>query len=182
MRVDGCEFVFGLPFVPAADGNSGNAPEVVIGILSRAVDHQVGFLVHQILPFVLAHLGIRRQLNRIGGARLFAIATENAAGKIDAEEFRIPSAMLVLRCLERDAVHRTGHGAEITRDAAFSPVRVTGEDNTAPIPGREVGFLLRILNRHTPRKSVSENFPQRSHQAEHRTPPSPPGQHYGSGH
>src|SRR5207302_10333158 len=101
-------------------------PEVVIGIFSGTVNHQVRFLVYEIVSFVLAHLEIRRELYRVCGARFFAIATKDTAGKIDAEELGISSAMLVLRCLERDAIHRASHGAEIAGYAAFSTIGISG--------------------------------------------------------
>jgi hypothetical protein len=168
MGVDRRIFVLSLSFILATDCDSGYAPEVVIGILPRTFNLQISFLVYEILPFVLAHLEIRRQLNRVSGTRFFAIATEDTAGKIDPKELRISPAVLVLRCLKRDAVHRTGHGAEVASDAAFSTVGILRKNNATTIPRREIGLFLWILNCHTPRKGVPEDFPQRAHEAEHK--------------
>jgi hypothetical protein len=60
MRVDRRNFVLSLSFILATDCDSGYAPEVVIGILPRTFNLQISFLVYEILPFVLAHLEIRR--------------------------------------------------------------------------------------------------------------------------
>jgi hypothetical protein len=60
MGVDRRNFVLSLSFVLTTDCHSGHAPEVVIGILSRAFNLQIRFLVYEILPFVLAHFEIRR--------------------------------------------------------------------------------------------------------------------------
>jgi hypothetical protein len=58
--VDRRTFVLSFSFILAADCDPGHAPEVVIGILSRAFNLQIGFLVHEVLPLVLAHLEVRR--------------------------------------------------------------------------------------------------------------------------
>ena len=60
MGVDRRNFVLSLSFILATDCDSGHAPEVVIGILSRAFNLQISFLVYEIFPLVLAHLEIRR--------------------------------------------------------------------------------------------------------------------------
>jgi hypothetical protein len=57
--VDRRNFVLSFSIILATDCDSGHAPEVVIGILSRAFNLQIGFLVHEVLPLVLAHLEVR---------------------------------------------------------------------------------------------------------------------------
>jgi hypothetical protein len=79
--------------------------------------------------------------------------------------------VLVLSCLERDAIHRTGDCTEIASDAAFSTVGVLRKNDASAIPRREIGLLFRILNCHTPRKGVTEDLPQRAREAEHEGPP-----------
>jgi hypothetical protein len=58
--VDRRNFVLSFSFILASDCDSCHAPEVVIGILSRAFNLQIGLLVHEVLPLVLAHLEVRR--------------------------------------------------------------------------------------------------------------------------
>ncbi len=60
MDVSRCNFVLSFSFVLTTDRYPGHAPEVVIGILSWTFNLQIRFLVYEILPFVLAHLEIRR--------------------------------------------------------------------------------------------------------------------------
>lgn len=60
MSVDRRYFVLSFSLVLATDCDSGHAPEVVVGILSRTFNLQIGFLVYKIFPLVLAHLEIRR--------------------------------------------------------------------------------------------------------------------------
>ena len=69
-----------LSFPPICD--PGDAPEVIAGIFAGSIDQQVFLFIHQILAVELAHLEIRRQLNRIRGAGLLAIPTENAREKL----------------------------------------------------------------------------------------------------
>ncbi len=54
MRVDRRNFVLSLSFILATDCDPGHTPEVVIGILPRAFNLQISFLVYEILPCVLA--------------------------------------------------------------------------------------------------------------------------------
>ncbi len=140
MDIDRLEFVLRLPLVLTVDSNSGDAPEIIIGIFSRTVDHQICFLVHEILSLVFAHLRIWSQLNGVSGARFFAVATKDAAGEIDAKELRISSAMLVFSCLERDARHRTCHGAKVAGYTTFSTVGIAGENNSALYRGARYAF------------------------------------------
>jgi hypothetical protein len=60
MGINRCNFVLSFSFILATDCDSGHAPEVVIGILSRTFNLQINFLIYEILPLVLAHLEIRR--------------------------------------------------------------------------------------------------------------------------
>ena len=142
MNVDGRRFVLRFSLILSADLHAGHAPIVVAGIFARPIDQQVLLFVHQVLAMILAHLEIRRQLDRIGGARFLAEAAENAAREIDAEELRITPAVLVFRRLKRDAVHRAGDRAQIARDAALAAIRIAREDDAAALPGRQVRLSL----------------------------------------
>src|ERR1035437_5638574 len=125
------------------------------------------FLVDHILPVVLAHLYIWRQLYGIGGTSVLAKAAKYAAREIDAEPFRETPAVFVLRCLQRDAVHRAYHGAEITAHAAFSAVGIARKNDAATIPRGQVGFLFGILHRHSVMKRMQEHIPDGSQQTQH---------------
>src|SRR5215471_3670936 len=109
MDIGRCKFVLRLPFVFAADGDTGDLPEVVVGILSGAVDHQIRLLVDEILSLVLTHLRIRSQLNGVSRTSLFAVTAKDAPRKVDTEELRISSSMLIFRRLKRDTGDRTCH-------------------------------------------------------------------------
>src|SRR6185437_8245315 len=55
--------------------------------------------------------------------------------------------MLVFRGLESDAIHRAGGRAEITCHAAFFSVRIAAQDDAAAPAWRDVGLLVRVLDR-----------------------------------
>ena len=124
MNVNRRGLVRGLPLVLPTDLYSGDVPEVIAGIFARSIDEQVFLFIHQVLAVKLAHFKIGCQLNRIRGAGLLTIPAENAPRKIDAEELRVPAALLIFRGLEGNTAHRAGDGAQITRDAALAAVRV----------------------------------------------------------
>ena len=92
--------VLGLALVLAADRDSGDAPEVVIGILARAVDQQVFLFIDQVLAIVLAHFEIGRQLDGVSGACLLAVAAIDAAGEVDAEELGVAAAVFIFGGLQ----------------------------------------------------------------------------------
>src|SRR5208283_2361038 len=112
-------FMCRLALILSADLDSSYAPEVIARILPRPIDQQILFFVNQVLPVKLSHLKVRRQLDGIGRAGLFAIAAKDAAREVDAEEIRIPSPVFVLGRLQRDTADRTGDGAEIARYTAL---------------------------------------------------------------
>jgi len=73
----------------------------------------------------------KKEVEDLGGEALIVPAdvshaneVENAARKIDAEEFRVAASILILRCLQRDAVHRTDGGTEIAGNAALPSIRI----------------------------------------------------------
>ena len=78
---------------------------------------------------------------------LVGLLVLDPAGEVDAEEFGIPASVLFHALLQGDAVHRTGHRAQVAGDAALLTVRVPGQDNAAAIARCQVGHLLRILDR-----------------------------------
>ena len=158
-HINGLLFILRLALVLVLDRESGNAVKIIVRILSWSADKQVLFFVNQIFPLVLTHLEIGRELDGIGRACFFTISAEDAPGKIDAEELGITSSVLVLRSLKRDAVNGTRHGAEIARNTALLAVRVAGKDNPAAPPGRDIGPLLRILDRGPPSEHGLEDRP-----------------------
>src|SRR6185437_6131887 len=134
-------FVLRLALVFAFNLNSRNTPEVITGVLARSTDQQIFFFVDQILAVVLRHLEIRRELNGIGRASIFAKPAEDAAGEIDAEEFRVSAPAIILRRLQRDAVHWADSGAEITGHAALSSIRIARENNAPSCARRQIRLL-----------------------------------------
>src|SRR4030042_889504 len=71
--------VLRLSFVLAADGQPGDAVEIVVRVLAGPVDQQVLLLVDQVLTPVLAHLEVGGELDGVGRAGLLAEAPEDAA-------------------------------------------------------------------------------------------------------
>ncbi|CAM5241104.1 hypothetical protein SSTU70S_00356 [Stutzerimonas stutzeri] len=141
----GSVFALRGAFRLAGDGQAGNAVEVVIRVLAGPGDQQVFLLVDQVLALVLAHLEIRSELDCGGRAGLLAQAAENAAREVDAEEFRIPAAILGLGLLQRDAAYRAGHRAEVAGHAALFAVGVAGKHDAAAIARRQVDRLFGVL-------------------------------------
>jgi hypothetical protein len=136
MKVNRRRLMFSLALVLSPDCDACNTPEVVIGILSRSVDQQIFLLVNEILPFILAHLKIRRELDGVGRARLLAVAAEDTARKVDAKEVGVATPMLILGSLERDAINRARNGTEIARDTALAAIRIARQNDPTAVPGR----------------------------------------------
>src|SRR5580698_5184402 len=106
-----------------ADLNSGNSPVVITWMLAGTINQQILLFVDEVLAMKFPHLKIRRKLDGVGRTRLFAITAEDAAGEIDAEEFRIAPPGWILGCLQRDAIHRARHCAKVARHATLAPIR-----------------------------------------------------------
>src|SRR5690606_23170381 len=88
--------------------------------------------------------------------RFFTETAHDAAREVDAEKFRVPTAVLVFGFLQRDAVYRARHGAEVTSHTALFPVRIAGQ-NDAAAPAREhVGHHVRVFHRVLFLEQVSE--------------------------
>src|SRR5690606_25592027 len=84
-HVDRRRFVLGLALVLAADRAPGDAIEAVARILAGAADQEMLLLVDHVAAVVLAHLEIRRELDRVRGASLLAEPAVDAAREVDAE-------------------------------------------------------------------------------------------------
>ena len=56
--------------------------KIISRIFSLAVDQQIFFFKHQVLPFVFAHFKIRDQLNGISWTGIFAITTKMQREKL----------------------------------------------------------------------------------------------------
>src|SRR5580698_5829493 len=115
-------------------------------MLPGPVDQQILLLVDQVLPMKLAHLEIRRKLDGVSRACLFAKTAKDAAREIDAEELRITPSGFILGCLQCDATHRTRDGTKVARHAALASIRIARQNDPAPVAWREIRLLLRILN------------------------------------
>src|ERR1041384_2846475 len=85
-RVDRRSFVLRLPLALPSDGHPRDAPVVVAGVLAGARDEEVLLLVDHVLPDVLAHLHVRRELDGVGGAGILAEPAEDAPREVDPEE------------------------------------------------------------------------------------------------
>src|SRR5690606_25691632 len=95
---------FALPF--ATDCLTGNFIEVVIVIFTGAANEHVLFFPDHVLTHVLRHFEVRGQLDGVGRTRFFTETAHDAAREVDAEKFRVPTAVLVFGFLQRDAVYR----------------------------------------------------------------------------
>src|SRR5206468_12499183 len=114
-----------------------------------------------------AHLEVRRQLNGIRRAGFFAEATEDAAREVDAEEFWVASASLVLGGLQGNTVHWARYGTEIAGDTALPAVRIPRQNNTTAPAWGQVRLLLRILGGGPPSEQMQKHLPHRPHQTQH---------------
>lgn len=99
--------------------------------------------------------------NCVGRAGFLAESAHDAAGKIDAEEFRVPASVFILGLLQGDAIHRTGHGAQIAGDAALLAIRITGQDDAAAPARKREWFLVGIFDGIRLAEQVHEHQPQR---------------------
>src|SRR5690348_7997415 len=169
MQVSGWLFVFRLALILAADLHAGHTPEVVAGIFAGSIDKQILFFVDHILPLVLAHFEVGSKLDSVSWAGVLAISAEDAARKIDAEEFRIAAAGRVLRGLQRDAIDGTGNGAQITADATLAAVGIAGQNNAASPSRSQICGLFRVLPGYSWLKTVQENIPQSTNHTEHKS-------------
>src|SRR6267142_1699079 len=160
-----------LALVLSTDPDSGNAPEVISGILPWPIDQQVVLFVDQVLPVKLTHLEVRRQLDGVRGAGFLAIAAKDAARKVDTEELRIPPPVFVLRRLQCDAIDRTGNRAQVARHTALTAIRIARKNDPAAVARREIRLLLRILNGDSFLEGVEKNVPNRPKYADHRSTP-----------
>jgi len=78
--------------------------------------------------------------------------------------------LLILGGLERDAADRACDCAKVACHASFLTIRVAGEDDPSAPPGRNVGLLLRILDRDPFAEHGYENGPDCFYEAEHKNP------------
>src|SRR6185437_12103686 len=166
-HVGGRFFALSLALLFAADPHARHAPEVVIRVFAGSADQQIFFFVNQVLPLVLAHFKVGCELDGVSRAGVLAVAAEDAAGKVDAEELRVAPAGGVLRGLQRDAIHRAGDSAQITGDAALASLGIAGKDNTSAPAWRKIRRLLRILPGNTRPKAMQKNIPKCSNDTEH---------------
>src|SRR5690606_26719789 len=123
--VYGFIFILGLPLILSCYGHTGNLVVVVSRIFPRPVNEEVCLFVHEVLAVELSHFKIRDELNGIRRACFFAVAAINTAREIYPEKLRVPSAMFILRGLQRDAVDRARGSTQITSHTTFSHVGVT---------------------------------------------------------
>src|SRR6185437_10072340 len=167
VQVHGWGLALGFSLILAADLDPGDTPEVVAGVLAHPVNQQVLLFVDHVVTPVLAHLGVGRELDGVGGAGILAEAAEDAAGKIDAKPLRIAAAAGVFGGLQGDAIDGASGGTEVTGDAALAAVGIAGEDDAPAIAGGEVGLLLRILDGDALGEGVEEDVPDGAKNAEH---------------
>src|SRR5262245_10571886 len=127
-----------LPLVFPADLDSGDAPEIVAGVLAGAVDQQILFFIDEVFAVKLAQLELADKLNRIRRAGLFAQPAGDAAVEVEAEKLGIPAAGLVFGGLERDAIDRTGDGAEVACHTARAAVGIPRQNDAAAVARGEI--------------------------------------------
>src|SRR5208283_6198624 len=160
VNIHGRVFIIRFSLVLDSDGHSSHPVEVVVRMLPRTADQQVFLFVNHILPVVLTEFEIICQLDGVGRAGLFTEPAQDAAREVDAEKCRITPAVLVLRSLERNAVHRTGCRAQITGYAALLSLRVSREDDSTPEARRMDYFFIGILYGYPSLEHVQQNVPK----------------------
>src|SRR5579885_2976011 len=105
----------------------------------------------QALAAVVGEVQARPQGDRLGGARLGAVAAVDAAHQVDlvADGIALAGRHGVLRVVlggaDGDAAHRAGAGAELAADALLHAVVVAVQDVAAAVAGRGRLLLLRPL-------------------------------------
>src|SRR5215469_69068 len=166
-NVNGRPFMLCLALILAADLNAGYTPVVVTRILARAVDQQIFLFIDQVAPVKLPQFEIRRKLNGVGRAGLFAPTAEDAAREIDAKELRKTPARFVLRGLQRDASNRARDCTELAGHAALASIGIARQNDPAPVARGEIRFLLRVLNGDSLLEGMKKNVPNCPEYAEH---------------
>jgi hypothetical protein len=106
-------------------------------------------------------LKVWNELNRIGRTGFLTHSTIDATRKVDSEKLRIAALVSVwIVCgLKRNTIDRTSCRAEVARNAALFSVRVSGEHDSPTPAWRQIGSLLRILNRDRLREGPFEDDP-----------------------
>ncbi len=102
-------FVLRLALVLAANRFTCHLPKTVFGILARATNQQVLFLIDQVGAIVFSELKIWRALNGIGGAGFFTQTAHDAPGTVNTEKFRIPASVVAFGFLQGNAIYRACH-------------------------------------------------------------------------
>jgi hypothetical protein len=125
LHVHGRRILDAFSSIFALDRDTRDTVEVIVMILTRTADEEFLLFIDEAISFPFAHLEIRGKLDRIGRACLFAVAAEDAPGKVDTKEFRIAPAKGVLCGLKGDTVDRARCCAKIAGHAALIPIRVT---------------------------------------------------------
>jgi len=117
---------------------------------------------HGALATVLGQLEARAERDRLGRARLGAVAAVDAAHEVDLVPLGIslPGRDRILRIVlgreDVDAPHRTRGGAQLAPDASLEPVVVPVQDVPPSMTRRHRLLLLRILNRDRLRAHLAE--------------------------
>ena len=101
-------------------------------------------------------------MNGVGGAGFLAVAAENTTGKVDAKELRVTPPVLILRRLEGDAANRARDGAKVTANAALATIRITGQDDSATVPGKQIRLLPQVPHGCPWLEGVQEDVPNGS--------------------
>src|SRR5262249_23095527 len=102
-----------------------------------------------------------------------AVAAEDAAREIDAEEIRETPPVLVLSCLKGNAIDWACHRAEVASDAALLAVRIAREDDSAAVARRQVILLFGVLHGFASSERVQEDLEDRHEQTQQGRSPSP---------
>ena len=165
--VDRGVFVLGLTLVLSFDGKPCNTIKIITRIFPLSADEQVLFFIDQVPAAVFSHLAVRRELNGVGRTGLLTEAAEDAPGKVDAEEFRIASSVLIFSSLKGDAVNRAYCRAEVAGHTTLFVVGVAGQDNAPPPPGRQIRPLFRIEDCFPAAKHMQKNRPYGHERIQH---------------
>jgi hypothetical protein len=129
-------------------GHSGITIKVVLLVLSAVIDQKIFLLIDELQDFSLARLKMRGELNGQSRTRLLTESSVDASRKIDPKPSSIAAPIFPLGRLHGDATNWAGGRTEVTGYASLLSVRIMGENDHSPGPGRKGPLIFRILLGH----------------------------------
>ena len=136
-----------LTFFANPGDHTGIFVEIIFFILTLVIDKQVFLLENQRQDLSLTVLKIRCQLNGASRPGFFAQTALDAACKVKSKPFSIAPPAFSFGRVHGDAADRANRRTQVTGHAAFSAVRIPGQNDAGPAARRQRTFVFRIFFR-----------------------------------